>query len=315
MNYCITMDEMRHDFSRVTDLLVGTYLENTATNHLDACPLPNHETVLTILNRLRAVLFPGYYGQDRLNRDNITYYTGALLDQISVQLSDQIYRALCQELLRENLPVTDSLELRLQYETEGRRIAAAFLDSLATLNRTLALDVEAAFVGDPACKSRAEVVFCYPGFAAVTVYRIAHQLHILGVPLIPRMMSESVHSQTGIDIHPGATIGDHFFIDHGTGVVIGETCVIGNWVKLYQGVTLGALSIPRDSTNKPKNPVQRHPTIDDHVVIYANATVLGGETVVGKGSIIGSNAWITESVPPSTLVTIEKPNLCVKTRQ
>jgi serine O-acetyltransferase len=173
----------------------------------------------------------------------------------------------------------------------------------------LGLDVQAAFDGDPACKSLDEVIFCYPGLEAVTVYRLAHELHKLGIPLIPRMMTEWAHGRTGIDVHPGATIGRYFFIDHGTGVVIGETCEIGDWVKIYQGVTLGALSFPTDESGQLVRGTKRHPTIEDRVVIYANATVLGGDTVVGRNSIIGSNVWLTRSVDPDTTVSLEKPQL------
>jgi serine O-acetyltransferase len=184
------------------------------------------------------------------------------------------------------------------------------LDTLPELRHTLAEDVEAAFDGDPAAKSPDEIVFCYPGLAAVTVYRMAHELYRLEVPLIPRMMTEYAHGKTGIDIHPGATIGRRFFIDHGTGVVIGETTRIGEGVKLYQGVTLGALSFPRDEkTGEIMRDAQRHPTIGDGVVIYANATILGGETVIGHHSVIGSSAWITRSIAPYTTVTIENPRL------
>ena len=166
--------------------------------------------------------------------------------------------------------------------------------------------------GDPACKSFDEVIFCYPGLEAITVYRVAHLLHTLGVPMIPRMMTEWAHSRTGVDIHPGAQIGDYFFIDHGTGVVIGETTVIGQWVKLYQGVTLGALSFPTDADGNLVRNTKRHPTIEDRVVIYANATVLGGNTVIGHDAVIGSNVWLTSSVPPQTTVSLEKPSLRVR---
>ncbi len=185
-----------------------------------------------------------------------------------------------------------------------------FLEAIPDLRRILAEDVQAAFEGDPAAKSPDEIVFCYPGVGAVTVYRLAHELHRLGVPLIPRMMTEYAHGKTGIDIHPGATIGRRFFIDHGTGVVIGETTQIGDNVKLYQGVTLGALSFPRDEkTGEIVRDAKRHPTIEDGVVIYANATILGGDTVIGHHSVIGSSAWLTRSIAPFTTVTIENPRL------
>ena len=188
-------------------------------------------------------------------------------------------------------------------------IAIRLLESLPDLRKVLTDDVQAAFEGDPAAKNLDEIIFCYPGLAAITVFRIAHELHQLGVPLIPRMMTEYAHSKTGIDIHPGATIGRRFFIDHGTGVVIGETTHIGEDVKIYQGVTLGALSFPRDESRRTSSATsKRHPTIEDDVVIYANATILGGKTVIGHHSVVGSSAWITRSIAPYTTVTIERPH-------
>jgi serine O-acetyltransferase len=181
------------------------------------------------------------------------------------------------------------------------------------MRNVLEQDVEAAFAGDPAAKSHHEIVFCYPGLEAISIYRLAHELLLLGVPYIPRMMTEHAHSKTGIDIHPGARIGAGFFIDHGTGVVIGETCDIGEHVKLYQGVTLGALSFPRDADGKVIRGKKRHPTLEDEVVVYANATILGGDTVVGHHGVIGSNVWLTQSVEPYTIVSLEKPSLRLRT--
>ena len=191
-------------------------------------------------------------------------------------------------------------------------MAITFLQRIPALRKILATDVQAAFDGDPACKSQDEVIFCYPGLEAITIHRIAHELHNLDVPFIPRMMAEWSHRQTGIDIHPGATIGESFFIDHGTGVVIGETCVIGHHVKIYQGVTLGALSFPKDENGELLREAKRHPTIEDNVVIYANATVLGGKTIIGRESVIGSSVWVTSSIEPNTTVVMEKPNLRVR---
>ena len=195
------------------------------------------------------------------------------------------------------------------FEALGQAKAIQFLERIPDVRRMLAMDVQAAYDGDPAVKNSDEIVFCYPGLEAVTIYRLAHELHVLGIPFIPRMMTEWAHSRTGIDIHPGATIGQHFFIDHGTGVVIGETCEIGNHVKLYQGVTLGALSFPTDGDGNLVRGMKRHPTIEDHVVIYANATILGGRTTIGHHSVIGSNVWLTRSVEPHTTVVLEKPKL------
>ncbi len=293
----------------LTARIVKSYSETDSTHHLDHCPLPNYEAVEKIIDDLKEILFPGYRRRDRLHFANVVYHVGDLVDRLHDRLSVQISRAMCH-FKGENLNCTP--EKRFEYERAGHAKATDFLERIPDLRRLLAKDVEAAYAGDPACKSLDEVIFCYPGLEAVTVYRLAHALHELGVPLIPRMMSEKAHSATGIDIHPGATIGEHFFIDHGTGVVIGETCVIGNWVKLYQGVTLGALSFPKDEAGHLVRTTKRHPTIEDNVVIYANATVLGGETVIGRDSVVGSNVWLTYSVEPGTTVTIEKPHLKIR---
>jgi len=240
----------------------------------------------------------------------VTYYVGDLIDRLHDRLTEQIARALRHEASKQpdGRPKTDCDD----FEAQGQAKAMAFLEKLPELRHILALDVQAAYDGDPACKSLDEVIFCYPGLEAVTVYRLAHALHELGVPLIPRMMTEWAHSRTGIDIHPGAKIGRYFFIDHGTGVVIGETTEIGDHVKLYQGVTLGALSFPTDSEGRLVRGRKRHPTIEDRVVIYANATLLGGQTVVGHDSVIGSNVWLTHSVAPHTTVMLEKPTLKIR---
>ncbi|MCA9056721.1 MAG: serine acetyltransferase, partial [Planctomycetaceae bacterium] len=198
------------------------------------------------------------------------------------------------------------------FEAKGQAMAIALLERIPDLRRILATDVQAAYDGDPACQTTDEVVFCYPGIEAITVYRIAHELVRLDVPFIPRMMSEWAHKETGIDIHPGATIGNYFFIDHGTGVVVGETCEIGDHVKLYQGVTLGALSFKTDDDGTLIRGQKRHPTIEDGVVVYANATILGGRTVIGHDSVIGSSVWITKSVSPRTTVVLEQPSLRVR---
>jgi serine O-acetyltransferase len=226
------------------------------------------------------------------------------------KLTRQIARALQHEdrVVRQ---IKDCLD-PVDYEAKGQAMAVTFLERIPALRAILATDAQAAFTGDPACKSIDEVVFCYPGLEAITVHRLSHELRRLGVPFIPRMMSEWAHKQTGIDIHPGATIGQHFFIDHGTGVVIGETCEIGNHVKIYQGVTLGALSFATDSDGNLVRGHKRHPTIEDNVVIYASATILGGKTVVGHHSVIGSSVWLTHSVEPHTTVTMEKPRLRIR---
>ena len=204
------------------------------------------------------------------------------------------------------------MPLAPDFEAIAQQKTIKFLERLPQVRMVLEEDVRAAFEGDPAAKSYHEIVFCYPGFEAISIYRLAHELLSLGVPLIPRMMAESAHAKTGIDIHPGATIGPGFFIDHGTGVVIGETCLIGEDVKLYQGVTLGALSFPRDAEGNLVRNKKRHPTLEDGVVVYANATILGGDTVIGHHAVIGSNVWLTHSVGPNTRVLMEEPTLKIR---
>ncbi len=294
----------------LTERLVDTYAEVGATVHLGRSPLPNYDAVISITEDLKGVLFPGYRRRDGLHLGNLTYHIGSLLDRLHNTLGEQIVRALGHEGNR--CRPGDGRE-RVDLEATAQTKTMAFLEQLSTLRTTLSLDAEAALAGDPACRSLDEVIFCYPGFEAVVVYRLAHLLHKLDIPLIPRMMSEWAHSKTGIDIHPGAEIGTHFFIDHGTGVVIGETCEVGEWVKLYQGVTLGAISLPTDGDGHLAHGTKRHPTVEDRVVLYANATVLGGRTVIGHDSVIGSNVWITTSVDPHTVVSLERPKLQIRT--
>ena len=298
--------QLKEKLPDLTDRIVDTYVDVGTINHLGHCPLPKYETIISAIEDLKEVLYPGYRRRDRLHVGNVAYHVGTLVDKLHDRLSMQIARSLCHAAGKAT---SCNPEQRTDFESLGQAKALAFLDQLPELRATLAKDVEAAYAGDPACQSTNEVIFCYPGLEAVTVYRLAHVLHELGVPLIPRMMTEWAHGKTGIDIHPGAKIGDHFYIDHGTGVVIGETTEIGNWVKLYQGVTLGALSFPTDAEGNLVRGTKRHPTIEDRVVIYANATVLGGQTVIGHDSVIGSSVWITQPIAPETVVTLEKPRL------
>jgi serine O-acetyltransferase len=258
-----------------------------------AQPLPSRDAVIAIIEELRAVLFPGYFGTSELNLDNLRFHVGHALDGVARALREQIKRGLC---------FTCGEPSRCpQCQEDADHGSNTFLARLPELQRRLATDVQAAFEGDPAAHSPDEAIFCYPGMMAITNYRIAHELHRLGVPLLPRMITEHAHSMTGIDIHPGAGIGDAFFIDHGTGVVIGETCVIGRHVRIYQGVTLGAKSFPLDKDGKPIKGIPRHPIIEDDVIIYAGATILGRVTI-GKGSVIGGNVWLTRGVPPGSRV-------------
>ena len=301
---------LKEQLPELTDRIVETYAEVGTINHLGHCPLPNHDVVVSVIEDLMEVLFPGYRRREGLHIGNVTYHVGDLIDGLHDKLTAQIARALRHEAKLQT--ARDTCGQAVDFEALGQKIAITFLEKLPDLRRILATDVEAALEGDPACKSRDEVIFCYPGFEAITIHRLAHELHRLHVPFVPRMMSEWSHRQNGIDIHPGATIGRYFFIDHGTGVVIGETCVIGDHVKIYQGVTLGALSFPRDPQGRLVRDTKRHPTIEDRVVIYANATVLGGTTVVGHDSVVGSNVWLTSSIDPYTTVVMEKPNLRVR---
>jgi serine O-acetyltransferase len=298
---------LKEQLPTLTERIVKTYAEVGKIHHLGHCPLPKYEEIISATEALKEILYPGYRRRERLHIGNVTYHVGDLIDRLHDTLTTQIARA----LLHEDR-VNKRLDTDADYEAQAQTLTLEFLRSIPALRRVLATDVQAAYDGDPACRNLDEVILCYPGLEAVTVFRLAHELYSLEVPFIPRMMTEWVHQRTGIDIHPGAKIGHHFFIDHGTGVVVGETCEIGDHVKLYQGVTLGALSFATDTAGKLIRNVKRHPTIEDRVVIYANATVLGGKTVVGHDSVIGSSVWLTKSVAPRTTVTIESPRLRIR---
>ena len=301
---------LKEQLPQLTTRIVQTYRQLKGISHLGHCPLPNYEEIIACLEDLKDILYPGFRRREGLHIGNVTYHVGDLIDGLHDKLTRQIARALQHEDRVTNNVAT--CEDAVDYEAKGQAMAIEFLERIPRLREVLATDVQSAFDGDPACKSADEVVFCYPGLDAITVFRIAHELYDLGVPFIPRMMTEWAHRQTGIDIHPGATIGPHFFIDHGTGVVIGQTCEIGAHVKLYQGVTLGALSFATDTDGNLVRGHKRHPTLEDRVVIYANATVLGGKTIVGHDSVIGSSVWLTHSVEPHTTVIMEKPKLRIR---
>jgi serine O-acetyltransferase len=301
---------LKEQLPALTAEIVRTYTPDDKINHLGHCPLPSYDAVIESIADLKDIIYPGFRRRVGVHSGNIAFYVGMLLDQLHDRLTTQIGRAL-QHDDRIRSAKSDC-QTQVDYEAKGQTMAVELLKRIPKLRSVLATDVQAAFDGDPACHSVDEVIFCYPGLEAITIFRIAHELLSLGVPFIPRMLTEYAHKQTGIDIHPGATIGPYFFIDHGTGVVIGETCQIGTRVKLYQGVTLGALSFPTDSDGQLIRGHKRHPTIEDRVVIYANATVLGGKTVVGHDSVVGSSAWITSTVAPHTTVLMEKPKLRVK---
>lgn len=296
-----TDTRLKETLPALTDRIVATYEECGAIHHLGHSPLPSYAEVVAIIKDLHEILYPGYGRRQNLHLGNVAYHVGDLIDSLHDRFSEQIARA-----FRHDCRAAD---LERDFDAMAQPLAIRFLELIPQLRDVLADDVRAAYDGDPAAKTFGEIIFCYPGLSAISIYRVAHELHLLGVPLIPRMMTEYAHSKTGIDIHPGATIGRRFFIDHGTGVVIGETTVIGTDVKIYQGVTLGALSFPKDESGQVVRDTKRHPTIEDGVVIYANATILGGQTTIGHHAVIGSSAWITRSVEPYTIVTIESPRL------
>ncbi len=257
--------------------------------------LPSRDVVIACVEGLRAAFFPGYVGTSDLHDEGLHYYVGATLDRTLRDLEEQVQRGLAFM----EAPVSGSRDDR---EQRAYAIIRKFAQRLPEVRALVASDVEAAYEGDPALVSRDEAIFSYPGILAVTYQRVAHELYLLGVPLIPRMMTEHAHSITGIDIHPGATIGERFFIDHGTGVVVGETAILGRNVRLYQGVTLGAKSFPLDANGHPIKGIARHPVVEDDVIVYAGATILGRITV-GRGASIGGNVWVTNSVPPGGRVT------------
>lgn len=277
------------------DTLVDSYNKIGLINHSGGAHLPSRESIEDILSDLDSIIFPGFREREEVDQERLALMATERVHRTARKLTEEVYKSLVFSC-RESTFTCDGSSCRAL--ADG--IVEDFFSQLPALRHQLALDVAAAFRGDPAAKSVEEVIVSYPGLQAIAVHRLAHYFWVRQVPLIPRMMSEIVHGRTGIDIHPGATIGDSFFIDHGTGVVIGETTVIGSNVKLYQGVTLGALSVRKDEAD-----TKRHPTIEDDVTIYAGATILGGKTVIGAGCVIGGNVWITESVPPNTLVYVK----------
>lgn len=270
-------------------------LQGLFHQHRDGNPLPSSKRLEEIIDLSRSILFPGYFGKSQVNIDTIQYQIGVNVEKLHRLLSEQILAGLCF-----SCGETKNIHCN-ECKAEAEQITTQLIAKFPELRRVLGTDVTAAFNGDPAAKSTAEIISCYPVIKTLTNYRIAHELFVMGVPLIPRMMMEMAHSETGIDIHPGATIGSYFTIDHGTGVVIGETCVIGNNVKLYQGVTLGAKSFPLDEEGNPIKGIPRHPIIEDNVVIYANATVLGRITI-GDHCVVGANTWVLQDMKPGEAI-------------
>ncbi|MBA2647737.1 MAG: serine acetyltransferase [Pyrinomonadaceae bacterium] len=297
---------MNDKIDQAARALVASYTgAGVKIHHLDRQPLPSHAETIRVLATIHELLFPGYVGTQGLTGADLSVHVESRMAWLYEALTEQIERAI-NHGQKLNTACTVA-------EIEAAQCAAEFLSRLPGLRQTLASDVQAAYDGDPAAVCLDEIIFSYPGIYAVMVYRLAHELFKLRVPLIPRIMTEHAHQRTGIDIHPGTRIGSSFFIDHGTGVVIGGTAIIGDNVKLYQGVTLGAFSFDKDAAGRLIRNTKRHPTIEDDVVVYAGATILGGDTIIGHGSVIGGNVWLTHSVPPNTRVLQESPGLRIIT--
>jgi serine O-acetyltransferase len=292
------------EIPRVVAELAASCGTRECLEHIGPTPIPDQGRAAEVVELARELIFPGYFSSPPVERVNLEYHLGQVATRLFEVLSDQVTHTIRHDCFRYELACR-------QCRDRGKETAAAFLGRLPGLRQVLAADVRAAREGDPAAQSLDEIIFSYPGLYAVLVHRLAHALWELEVPLLPRMLGELAHGKTGIDIHPGAEIGESFFIDHGTGVVIGETSVIGRGVRIYQGVTLGAHSLPPGAGDKLRQ-VKRHPTIEEEVIIYSGATILGGDTVIGARSVIGGNVWLTESVPPGTRVFLKRPELVYK---
>ncbi|MFP4655797.1 MAG: serine O-acetyltransferase EpsC [Methanohalobium sp.] len=297
--------EYRAEIPSIVNTIVESCSKESCFEHVDAAVIPSRDSVIEIINIAKRILYPGYFENQVIDRANLSYQIGGEVNDLFEKLSKQITNSIMHDCQRYGEKCTQCIY-------RGKKEALNFLKKIPQLRDVLASDVHAAYEGDPAAKSYDEIIFSYPGLLAITIYRVAHELHKQNITIIPRIMTEYAHSVVGIDIHPGAEIGDHFFIDHGTGVVIGETCEIGDNVRIYQGVTLGAMSFPKDEQGDMIRGNKRHPTIKDGVIIYAGATILGGDTVIGERSVIGGNVWITKSVPPDNTVIIEEPKLIYK---
>jgi len=295
--------------SKLVDDIIGSYETIGGMDHLEGKDLPSKKVVIEVLEDLFTVLFPGYLGKEGITKVNIKYFLGTTLTSIYTRLTNEVEKSL-KYICRKITKCPHDVCL-----TRAQVVVKELLEEIPEIREVLSGDIEAAYNGDPAAVSTEEVILSYPCVLAITTYRIAHELYLRGIPLIPRIMSEHVHSLTGIDIHPGAKIGKNFFIDHGTGVVIGETAEIGDNVKLYQGVTLGALSFPKDEKGQVIKGRKRHPTVGNNVVIYSGATLLGADAVVGDNVVIGGNVWVTSPVASGTKITIARPNLKYKKKK
>ncbi len=302
-----SLSQIRSQLPSIAENIIENCDDRECYTHIDYEPIPSKDCVVDIIDRLREILFPGYFSRDKIDPINLRYSMGQSVASLFDMLSEQICRSIRHDCFRYDQPCTEC-------ELQGHQLALKLLEEIPSIRKKLATDVRAAYDGDPAAKSYDEIIFSYPGIYAIAVYRAAHKLFEFGVPLLPRIMTEHAHSATGIDIHPGARIGEHFVIDHGTGVVIGETTEIGKNVRIYQGVTLGALSLPKGAGEQFRGK-KRHPTIEDDVIIYSGTTILGGNTVIGARSVIGGNVWLTESVPPDTAVILETPRLIYKSKK
>lgn len=300
---------MKKKLREVTDHIINSITaESERVQHFDSSPLPDKETIYRLISDIFILLFPGYFGHSEMSFDSVEMRLGYRVANVFENLKPQVYRELIHSCKAEGSPCG-------QCTPASELLVLEFLQNIPVIRRQLDLDVRAAFKNDPAAVDFDAVIFSYPGFEAVATYRIANFFFKRGLSLIPRMMTEWAHSKTGVDIHPGANIGQSFFIDHGTGVVIGETSEIGDNVTLYQGVTLGALNFPRDKVGKVIRRGKRHPTIKNGVVIYAGATILGGDTVVGENAVIGGNVWLTESVPSNSRVLLPQFDLQISKRR
>ena len=294
------MTPIEQQIEKVVDLILGDYQLQRDIDRLELRRKPDKDAIIDIIEKLRRIVFPGYFREKNYRVYNAKHNLSLLIEDVMFNLTRQIA-----------LVYQENGELEESAQAHAQQVCLEFFRQIPKVRALVQTDLQAAYDGDPAATSMAEIIYAYPGLFAITVYRLAHELYMLNVPMVPRIMTEHAHSITGIDIHPGATVGQYFFIDHGTGIVVGETTVIGNNVKIYQGVTLGALSTRGGQSLRGK---RRHPTIEDNVTIYAGASVLGGETVIGRDSVIGSNAFITKSIAPCTTVSIKNQELQFKSR-
>lgn len=293
------MPHIAKKLTSIAENIVETYDKDGGINRIDGVNLPSSEPVVEILEDMLQILFPGYFGKRVPARSNILFFVQSAIDSLFLRLLDEFHRA-C--LYAQSIGIYEGEITKTSCEEKALRL----IQCIPHIRSLLKTDIQAGYDGDPASKSKEEVISCYPFVYAISTHRIAHEIYKMEIPLVARLMSEWAHRRTGIDIHPGATIGEYFFIDHATGVVIGETTNIANNVKLYQGVTLGARSFPKNEDGSIIKGGKRHPTIEANVTIYSGATILGGETVIGRNSVIGANTWITSSVPPETLVTFQE---------